>query len=495
MGGNVKVGDVHATPIKVTEHTRGDVAHDIHHMLSAVHDSLHAEHGIHLFGKDKKALNTHSAFSGSSAHLYNKSIPDKEFAKHKPKMGDVDVQIPHKHAVKLGDHLTKGKKFGKYSVAGVSRHGLETTALMKHKDSGETHQVDFEHVDYHKDEPTKGDQLIHNSHWDDTKAGIKGEHHKSLINSAGGEKTKFSNSHGLRSRKDESDPGTKEPEEITKKLFGAKADASHITSFHGVTRLIKKHIPAAKHQAIYDKFKEGTLKKKHTDSSKALSHLRTELGVRDKSIAESIVEAVSSARAKASGASDEVHHASVIPLVGFSPISHMGHAKDLGAAMKELPGQKHIGISSKADVFSAKERGDILTRQWKQPDITHHASTSGGATVAAAFHALPKHGKKVLHMLVGSDRVDMAHGLKNALERGKIKEMGAHKWDAIHVHTPQDADRSHGMSGTKMRTAASSGDDKTFAKHLGPMFNPKETARIQKKVHSAIKSGDLAVKR
>ena len=29
---------------------------------------------------------------------------------------------------------------------------------------------------------------------------------------------------------------------------------------------------------------------------------------------------------------EEVHHASVIPLTGFSPISHMGHAQDLGSA-------------------------------------------------------------------------------------------------------------------------------------------------------------------
>jgi hypothetical protein len=115
--------------------------------------------------------------------------------------------------------------------------------------------------------------------------------------------------------------------------------------------------------------------------------------------------------------------------------------------------------------------------------------------VAKAYHDLPKTGKKHLHILVGADRAEMAHGLKKSLEAGKIKEMGEHKFDSISIHHPEDLERKHGMSGTKMRTAAASGDHKTFAKHLGPMFDKKETLNIMNKVKSGLTSGQIKVKR
>lgn len=192
----------------------------------------------------------------------------------------------------------------------------------------------------------------------------------------------------------------------------------------------------------------------------------------------------------------KTHHVSVIPLVGFSPISHMGHAHDLGGAMKKLPeGDKHIGISSKADVFEPKERGDILHKQWGIKNLKHHVVKSAGETIAHAFHAAPKTGKRELHLLVGSDRHDFAHGLKKSLEAGKIKEMGEHKWDAIHIHTPEDGDRSHGMSGTKMRTAVSNGDHAEFKRHLGPMFSDREARRLHNKIRDGLSSGQIKVKR
>ena len=192
----------------------------------------------------------------------------------------------------------------------------------------------------------------------------------------------------------------------------------------------------------------------------------------------------------------KTHHVSVIPLVGFSPISHMGHAHDLGGAMKKLPeGDKHIGISSKADVFDGKERGDILHKQWGIHNLQHHVVKSAGETIAHAYHAAPKTGRRELHLLVGSDRADFAHGLKKSLEAGKIKEMGEHKWDAIHVHTPEDGDRSHGMSGTKMRTAVSEGNHTEFKRHLGPMFSDREARRIHNKIRDGLNSGAIKVKR
>lgn len=479
-GGNIKVGDVAAAPFKVTAENRPERQSHIKSALTALHSSFHKETGHHLFGGNHAAISSGSAFAGSTKHLMSKDVSHEEFAKHKPSVGDVDVQVPHEHKEALLKHLSVGKKFGHYTVAGVKKSGNDISAVMKHK-SGEHHQFDFEGVKYEGDHPSKGDQFTRSAHWTDTKAGIKGAHHKMLLNAAGGEKHKFSMVGGIKSRTDETDKGNKDPVHVSKTLFGDKANHEDVHSFHGVTQLIKKHVPAEQHQAIYDKFKDGASKQKKIDSTAALSHLRQHLNVKD-----SVNEAKES----------EDHHTSVIPMVGFSPISHMGHSHDLGAALSKLPGKKHVGMSAKADLFSPEERGHIMKRQWAEHgDVEHHIVKSGGEMVAKAYHSLPKTGKKHLHILVGADRADMAHGLKKSLEAGKIKEMGEHKFDSITIHHPEDLDRKHGMSGTKMRTAAALGDHKTFSKHLGPMFDKKESLNIMNKVKSGLDSGQIKVKR
>lgn len=479
-GGNVKIGATAAQRIKINPKNREHVASDIHDTLGAIHDSFHKETGHHLFGKDKAALKDHSAFSGSTKHLFNKKISHTEFAKHKPSVGDVDAAIPHEHKEALEKHLAPGKKFGKYKVVGIQR-GFDTSAVMTHE-NGEHHQFDFESTHYHNNKPTKHDQFLHSSDWHDTKHGFAGAHHKQLINAAGGEKHKLTPQGGLKSRTDKDDPGIKDPDKISHKLFGAKADHSKIHSFHGTAELVKKHIPQEHHQAIYDKFVSGA--KKNLSNAAAIKHLGHTLGIHDKK-GEIVKEA-----------HEPEHHASVIPMVGFSPISHMGHAKDLGSSLKNLPGHKHVGVSQKADLFDPKERQSILHKQWQHGDETRfHATNSGGETVGKAFHELPAHGKKHLHILVGHDRKDFANGLKSSLEAGKVKEMNGHKWDSITVHHPEDTMRTHGMSGTKMRDAAGKDDIKTFHKHLGPMFKDQEAHRIMKKIGNAIKTKQIKVKR
>lgn len=481
-GGNIKVktasGEVAAAPFKVKN--RSQQTGDIKDALKSIHDSFHKEHGEHLFGENHKALKSGSAFAGSTRSLMDKTIPDREFAKHKPSVGDVDVQVLHEHKAKLGSHLTPGKRFGKYTVVGTKKHGNEISAVMKH-DNGEHHQFDFEGVHYHNGEPTKGEQFLHSAHWEDTKKGIKGLHHKILLNAAGLEKTKFSITHGLRSRTDESDKGVSEPEQVSKKLFGPKANHQDVHSFTGVASLIKKHIPAEHHQAIYDKFKAGLEKIKDTDHKPALEHLRNTLGVKD-----SIKEAA------------EEQHTSVIPMVGFSPISHMGHAADLGSTLSKLPGTKHVGISNKADVFSPEERKGILERQWGKNKVNVLPVTGAGESIRKAHDSLKGPGKKVLHILVGHDRKSFAEGLKKSLEDGKVKEMEGRHFDEIHIHHPEDTERSHGMSGTKMRAAAiddSENGKKEFHRHLGDMFTRAESNKIKSKVKAGITSGKIALKR
>ena len=479
-GGNIKVktpeGEVSAAPFKVSQ--RSQQKDDAREALSDIHHAFHQEHGEHLFGKNQKGLRSGSIFGGSTRQFMDDKIGDDEFKKHKPTVGDFDVQVAHDHKDKLSSTMKPGRKFGKYTVVGMKKHGNENSAVMRHE-NGEHHQFDFEGTDYEGDEPTKASQFLHSSDWEDTKAGIKGAHHKILLNATGGDTHKFSITHGLRSRTDESDKGTKEPEEVSKRLFGDDADHSHIHSFLGVSHLIKKHIPKERHQEIYDKFKSG-LKSVKADNEPALEHLRKTLGVKD-----DMNEETENA---------EGHHASVVPLVGFSPFSHMGHAQDLGGALKKLPGKKHIGISSKAEAFSPEERGEILNRQWGKGEQSVHVVKGAGETIRRAYDSLPE-GRRHLHILVGHDRKGFAESLKKALEADKIKEMEGKKFDSVHLHYPEDTDRSHGMSGTKMRRAASEGNLDEFHRHLGPSFTRSEAESTMKKVKDGIDSGKIKLVR
>lgn len=192
---------------------------------------------------------------------------------------------------------------------------------------------------------------------------------------------------------------------------------------------------------------------------------------------------------------EKVHHATVIPLMGVSPVSHMGHKLDLGDTMKKLPGTKHLGMSSKETTFSSSERENVLKKQWNMPKLNVHHTSSGGEVIGNAYKSLPETGKKVLHILVGHDRKEFAHGLKQSLEKGSIKEMQGKKWDEIHVHHPEDTNRSHGFSGTSLRQSVANNDKEAFDRHIGPMFTDQEKTTMFSKIRSAITKGSLKIKR
>lgn len=476
-GGNVKVGpkgqEVSAAPFPVTAKNRAARRTDIHSALGAIHDAFHAEHGEHLFGKDKAHLKTGHAYTGSTHDLMGSHVEHAEFAKHKPSVGDVDTQVSKEHKDKLASTLKPGAKFGKYTVVGTKKHGNEISAVMKHE-NGEHHQFDFQGV---HNPGSESERFLHSSSWEDTKAGIKGAHHKMLLNAVGGEKHKFSITHGLRSRTDENDAGATHPREVAHKLFGSSANESDIRSFHGVTQLIKKHIPKEQHQAIYDKFKSSVATKKDTDHGPALAHLRKHLGVKD-NVSESINE--------------ETEQHAHVAFMGASPHTHMGHHIDVVGGMGQ--GKKFVGLSGKSDVFSDKEREDIANKQ-SAGKAEFKVEKSAGQTVGRAFHSMKGKGKKILHLHFGHDRKDMAERLKSSIEAGKIPELEGHKPDEVHLHFPKDEDRSHGMSGTKMRTAASTSDLNTYKKHLGPNFSDKEAKSIMDRTRVGLMSGKIKVKR
>jgi hypothetical protein len=104
-------------------------------------------------------------------------------------------------------------------------------------------------------------------------------------------------------------------------------------------------------------------------------------------------------------------------------------------------------------------------------------------------------GKKVLHLHFGHDRKEMAERLKASIEAGKIPELAGNKPDEVKIHYPKDENRSHGMSGTKMRTAAETGDAKVYKQHLGSNFSDKEAKGIMDRTRVGLMAGKIKVKR
>jgi hypothetical protein len=499
-GGNISVEGGSAAPFAVTARNRQSRVDDIHHALSDLHDQYHKETGEHLFGKNKSGLRSGSTFAGSTRSLMDSSIPHKSIADAMPATGDVDAQMHHDHKNQMANFLFPGRLIGKYMVVGTKKHGNETSAVMRHE-NGEHHQFDFEgvHTDPKTGEPTPGEQFLHGANFPDRQRGIKGLHHKVLLNAiASANNQKFSITHGLRSRDSgKDDPGLSDPTDVSTSLFGPDADHSKVHSFQGLSELIKKHVPPEQHAAIYQKFVDSVAKMKGADHTKAIAHLGETLGMQSQAETQKEEPKAPAPVQKKNPApkQEEEHHTSVVPLTGFSPISHMGHAQDLGSALSQLPGIKHVGISSKSDVYSPEERKHIIRRQWDDPDNNIHVVKSAGDTVRTAHDSLPEGGKKHLHILVGHDRADWAHGLKKSLEAGKIKEMEGRKFDSISIHHPADSDRSHGMSGTNLRTNAAKGDVDEVHRHLGPMFSRAEAEEHTQRIGGAIKSGALKVKR
>lgn len=473
-GGAIKIGEHQAEAIKVTASNRKQVASDAHHALHAVADKFHADHKEHLFGLGHKHLHSGVVYSGSTHHLMHGSgVSDKEFAKHKPHVGDIDVQVSHDHKNKLEHTLKAGHKFGKYTVVGTKKHGQELSAVMKHE-NGQHHQFDFEGNHHPGSEDSR---FKHNSSWDDAKHGIKGLHHKILLNAAGRDTHKFSPMNGLRHRHDDSDAGGGNAKKITHSLFGHTADHKHVHSFIGVTHLIKHHVPKQHHQQIYDKFKDG-VKRNGADHSHALAHLRKHLDVKD-DLHES---------------ADHKQEHSHVTFLGASPFTHMGHHHDVVNSMhKHAPGKKYVGLSGKSDVFDNSEREMIAKRQ---SNSSAHFNVEGpGHTIARAVHGMDKSKRRVLHLHFGHDRKNFADRLKTSIETGKIKELNGDKPDAVHIHYPHDENRSHGFSGTKMRHAAHTGDLETFHKHLGSSFTHDEAKKLMHRVHKGIEAGHIPLKR
>ena len=100
----------------------------------------------------------------------------------------------------------------------------------------------------------------------------------------------------------------------------------------------------------------------------------------------------------------------------------------------------------------------------EKPTILHHAAD------------LHKAGVKHLHVVAGSDRKDAMHELLHKYN-GQKAAHGHYNFKSITVHSSGDRDPDSegttGVSGTKMREHAASGNKEEFHKHLPSQMKPE----------------------
>jgi hypothetical protein len=300
-GGNLQLPDAHgqmvgADPMHLDPNhpqavSRKEKQNDLRDALSQMSDEHAQKTGQHIFGPNHEALNDNSAFMGSSNAFMDPNISDKEFAQHKPKVGDVDIAVPEEHTGTLADQLKPGKRYGKYTFIGGKKSGTQNLGLFRH-DDGRVQQIDMEPATYVNGRPSEWNQFAHGSDWGDVKSGVKGAFHKLLLRSvtAGqgvngivrnkkGDTRKFipnysfSVDRGMRpshaqigqengdtiyreTTPKESQYDTSLPS-IYGKMFGKKPtndEMENFGSFHGVLDSIKNHMNPDQQGRVVDKY-------------------------------------------------------------------------------------------------------------------------------------------------------------------------------------------------------------------------------------------------
>lgn len=157
-----------------------------------------------------------------------------------------------------------------------------------------------------------------------------------------------------------------------------------------------------------------------------------------------------------------------------------------------IPGDHFIFVShtqdSKKNPLTAQEKISLLNKVYPGQDCFHAASTENPTIVTVAA-GLSKQGYKNLIIVVGSDRVASFDELFTKYN-GVFNDKGqGFKFDSINVvsagERDPDADDVSGMSASKMRELAVTGDIEGFKQGLPPALH-KDAANIMQKIASVL---------
>ena len=195
-GGNLRLGDpakgepVHdADEIDLKVHNRTFMVGLLNKLLHDINKAFEAQNGVTLWSP--KLLQSQTFLGGSSLHFFNTSgISDEQFAKHKPKVGDIDTQCDKQLEPKVHHFLSShtNKKIGDTLFLGFSSGNEQFNGLFQFENPPIKIQIDFEFGRYSPETNAPDDwfRFSHNSEWNDIEAGVKGVFHKYLYRSLSG---------------------------------------------------------------------------------------------------------------------------------------------------------------------------------------------------------------------------------------------------------------------------------------------------------------------
>jgi 5S rRNA maturation endonuclease (ribonuclease M5) len=180
-GGNLEVGGHQAQHIDLKTVPRSHIVAELNKLLHSINSTFQQQYKAPLWAP--KLIQSQKFLSGSSIHLFNTQIPDEQFVKHKPLVGDVDTQVNKQNEASLEEFLKSihGKQVGPATFLGYSRGNEQFSSLWEFQQPPIKVQIDLEFVEYAGDEPTQWAQFSHSSSWEDLTQGIKGVFHKYMM--------------------------------------------------------------------------------------------------------------------------------------------------------------------------------------------------------------------------------------------------------------------------------------------------------------------------
>jgi len=160
------------------------------------------------------------------------------------------------------------------------------------------------------------------------------------------------------------------------------------------------------------------------------------------------------------------------PTIGHEKLIH---ATEKVASEHKVPAHiiaSHTEGNSKNPVPTKAKVGYLKKVAAKTTKVSSSDKESPNLLTQAAN--LHKHGTTHLHMVAGSDRVEEYHKLLHKYNGTHEGALYNFKKITVHSagHRDPDAEGAEGMSGTKMRAAAKSGDHKTFKSGLPKALHP-----------------------
>lgn len=185
-GGNLSVGDKKADEIDLKVQNRSFMVKLLDKLLGDINNAFKAQHNVPMFSPE--LLKSKKFLGGSSLHFFNTDgISDEEFAKHKPKVGDIDTQLDKNLEPQVEEFLTSitNKKIGDTVFLGFSRGNEQFNGLFEFENPPMKIQIDFEFGKYDTKTNMPDDwyRFSHSSAWEDIEVGVKGVMHKYLYRS------------------------------------------------------------------------------------------------------------------------------------------------------------------------------------------------------------------------------------------------------------------------------------------------------------------------